>query len=131
MPNLTKKISKELFDNSSPLATASARFRLCFAFNLIDQSTYGDVKILAKIRNRFAHHVEVKDCRDQEIKGLVSSFSSPEPPGRVQQWAEGDASSRLRWKINDLVNAFHNGLNVILRDGPSSERPTSVNPPAA
>jgi hypothetical protein len=58
LPKLAKaKESDELLEGDRPLATLSARIKLCYRLGLIDGSLYGVLERLRAVRNACAHHL--------------------------------------------------------------------------
>ncbi len=65
-----------LFRTYAPLSTFSARIQVCFALKLIDRETRGELEILRKLRNEFAHEsgpIDFSDdrCHDR-LKQLIT-----------------------------------------------------------
>jgi len=65
---------KELFDiQGGPLSSLSNKAKLAYALGLIDKTTCDDLKIAHKIRNKFAHGLEI-DFTDSEVVKLVNGW---------------------------------------------------------
>jgi DNA-binding MltR family transcriptional regulator len=56
------------------LSTASARTDLCFCLGLIDRVTYTNAKIIAKVRNQFAHSTTPLDFNDDHVQDECSKL---------------------------------------------------------
>ncbi len=66
-----------LFDPFGPLASFSAKIKLSLALNLIDSYIYNDLETLRKLRNVFAHSVEVTRFDSQEVVPLTEKLEAP------------------------------------------------------
>jgi DNA-binding MltR family transcriptional regulator len=55
--SLTKSKLKNIFENTSPLATFSARIRLAYAFEVVSKIEHDDLNVIRNIRNEFAHNL--------------------------------------------------------------------------
>lgn len=55
----SKSSIKPLFDFFGPLSTFSAKVKICYAMDLIGKWMYGDLDIVRKLRNEFAHSAGV------------------------------------------------------------------------
>lgn len=62
-----KKIERELFMGSAPLASFSSRITLAFYLGLISKSCRRDLDSIREIRNKFGHDPEVISFRRQDI----------------------------------------------------------------
>ena len=76
---LTGKVSSGvdeafLFGNGI-LASAYAKINLLAGLEWIRNETYADLTMLRKIRNEFAHHVELKTFSDNPIRGYIESMT--------------------------------------------------------
>src|ERR1700730_13085802 len=65
-----KKELQRLMQPEGPLGTFGAKVLACYCLGLIGETIKSDLRIVAKIRNRFAHDL-LADFSDDQIKGLV------------------------------------------------------------
>jgi len=72
------KAADELLDDNRPLASFGARYHAARAIGLIDETAYGDLKQIGKIRDRFAHYHLALDFGDQEIVDRCRELSLSE-----------------------------------------------------
>lgn len=75
---LDNESSSKLLDGfNAPLGTFSARIKGCHALGLIEDVQAGDLEILRKIRNEFAHSWAAVELENQRIRSLVERLSYP------------------------------------------------------
>jgi DNA-binding MltR family transcriptional regulator len=59
----------DLFDGpTAPLGSYSGKIRVAHALGIVGPRSFKDLKLIGQIRNRFAHHLEVKDFADPKIR---------------------------------------------------------------
>ena len=90
LPALTPELRAELFQPTGPLGPAVTRYKLAFAMGLLGDRLFHDLKMLAKIRNIFAHELDVKDAHDPRIADRVKCFKSALQPSEdtPEKWIE-------------------------------------------
>ena len=101
-----------LFDNQGTLATASSRLVMAHALRWIDQSTYSELEFLRKIRNKFAHSVQVRHLSDDPVSGWLSSMKPVEKElvsliATAPHLKEGIASSELKLRPPNEFTSRH------------------------
>lgn len=69
-----KNVIDPLFSTFGPLASFSSKIRLAFALNMLDDWLYGDLRILKKLRNEFAHSFESADFGAQKVVSLTEKL---------------------------------------------------------
>lgn len=69
-----KEISNKLLNYPGPISTLSARADIAFCIGLLPKSTYEDVTIMKKIRNRFSHTRNPVDFNSKEIVSLCNKL---------------------------------------------------------
>ncbi|MET4041585.1 hypothetical protein [Bradyrhizobium sp. RT6a] len=52
---MSNKMQAKIFDSYGPLSHFSAKIDIAYIFELIDKTTYDDLRAIKDIRNRFAH----------------------------------------------------------------------------
>ncbi len=63
-----------LFDTFGPLASFSAKSRVAYALDLIDDSMCRDLELLRKLRNRFAHTTEQAEFDAPDVVKLTEKL---------------------------------------------------------
>lgn len=109
------KESGKLLAPDGPLGPFGARITACYCLGLIGKTVTSDLRLVAKIRNRFAHEVQI-DFPDQRIKSWCEALgwhrfsmgSMGQPPK--------DATTRDLFQVgvNQLVT-YLNGLVDLAR----------------
>jgi DNA-binding MltR family transcriptional regulator len=61
-----------------PLGSNGSRYQLCYCLGLITREQRDDLKIVAKIRNAFAHNFKSLDFEADPIRGYCASLKQPE-----------------------------------------------------
>lgn len=71
-----KGIAAEFFRPSGPLGNFGAKARMAYMMDIIKPELYKDLLIITKIRNEFAHKLEIKTFDDPVIRQWVKSLSA-------------------------------------------------------
>lgn len=72
------KRDEKLFNNNSPMSNFSAKISVCYYLGLISKYDYNILEKIRKIRNIFAHEIEIKKMDDsQAIKDLCNNLNIP------------------------------------------------------
>ncbi len=107
-----EKEALKLMQPEGPLGTFGAKVSTCYGLGLIGGTIKSDLRIVAKIRNRFAHDL-LANFADPQIKGWCSSLrwhkeSLGNPPD--------DATARDLFQVgvNQLVSHLHGLVGVAL-----------------
>lgn len=104
---------RELFDPGKAIGNFGTKIRLAYLCGLIDKSTCNDLRLLAKIRNKFAHEVNVKDFEEEPIKNWLDSMNIiQENKGLLLGFAKNNqglsaAAYVLENELSDYRNMFH------------------------
>jgi hypothetical protein len=93
VPGLSQNEQKDLFEGpTAPLGTFSGRMRVAHALGLVGEQSFADLRLIGRIRNRFAHKLEVTSFTDPEIAALCSKLQVAEfvflgetPPSEPRQ----------------------------------------------
>lgn len=92
MRPLSNTKAEDIFSGYGPLASFSAKTDIAYAFELIDDGVYADLRTIKSIRNAFAHAVETTHFHSDEIKKLIRRFEGwngrPDPMVQFKQRAE-------------------------------------------
>ncbi|WP_070963908.1 MltR family transcriptional regulator [Vibrio sonorensis] len=72
------KETKSLFSSTGALGALGVRNQIAYVIGLIDKTTYLDIRLIQKIRNKFAHsHLRI-DFSEPKVSGLASSLEIPQ-----------------------------------------------------
>lgn len=75
LPALSRKLDKDLFEGDrAPIGTLQAKIAMAEALAIIDADTAEDARIVAKIRNRFAHDLAVDSFDHEKVRDLVTNL---------------------------------------------------------
>lgn len=69
-----KRIIENLIEGGRPLSSFSSRIDLTFLIGLIGEKTHGDLNLIRKIRNEFAHKYIPITFEDPKIKSLCNQL---------------------------------------------------------
>jgi hypothetical protein len=89
------KVCESLLSFSGPIGAFGVRNQLAYALGLIDKPTYNDIKLIQKIRNKFAHVAKNQDFSDPIIAGYALSLEIPQWVGELED--EDPESERGRF----------------------------------
>ena len=84
MRPVSNRLAKRIFDRYGPLSTFAAKIDIAYAFGLLDETTFNDLRVIKEIRNKFAHSIEVTHFRSDEIDKLLRKLSNWEEPRDAQ-----------------------------------------------
>lgn len=103
-PALSNNEQKNLFRGpTAPLGSFSGKMRVAHAFGLIGPRSYADLKLIAKIRNRFAHDLQITNFSEPAI---IESCSKLQLADYVFSSQEIPHDPRGRF-LNSVVNIMH------------------------
>lgn len=89
-PGLNPALKKSMFDETTGMAgTLGKRLDLANALNAITPGTYSDGLLIGRIRNKFAHHLEVTSFEHPKVRDLVDNLQT----GRDILIDDGDGTS--------------------------------------
>ncbi len=71
MVPLSSEMKRRLFDGYGPLSYVANKIDLAFAFGLITQDLYSQLRVVNKIRTKFAHSPQTITFLDENILDLV------------------------------------------------------------
>lgn len=69
-----KRIADELFRQTGPLGPFATKIRVAYMLRIIHGTTYNDLLVISRIRNRFAHDVSLKSFDDQPIREWIKNM---------------------------------------------------------
>jgi hypothetical protein len=81
-----KKITDETFRSTGAFGAFETKIRLGRLIGLYGENAHNDLMVIKKIRNKFAHSIEVKDFESKQISDwsknfrLVERYTSTSPP---------------------------------------------------
>ena len=114
LPAMSEELSKKLFAENRPLHSASARFDLAEAIGLISGEFRREMRVFFKIRNLFAHNLEIRDANDERICGLTNSLtlSLNKDEKLKEEYRSWPQSGRLHWHSLFYAGQFLSQLNL-------------------
>jgi DNA-binding MltR family transcriptional regulator len=71
-----KKLLNELFHPSGPLGNFGTKITLVYMLGIVNEEVYRDLKVINKIRNCFAHRVDIKTLAQPPIKAWIESMGT-------------------------------------------------------
>ena len=92
-------VLRHLSEAGGPLGDAGVRVRVGFAIGLYDEDMFGDLKIIVKIRNAFAHEPGTHKFDDSPVQQFVNDLKLIEkyPTRPDKQFASLSGMSREDW----------------------------------
>lgn len=84
-----KRAAEKLFDGMGPLATFSQRIAVAYAFGFINKRQHGDLELIRRVRNYFAHHPAHGSFATEEVQGRVMKLSTYGKPSDGYNPAHG------------------------------------------
>jgi len=76
MRGLSNNKAEQIFGSHRPLYHLSPKIDIAYAFEVIDEDLYSDLRIIKDIRNKFAHREGPTDFRTPKVMELVRGFKS-------------------------------------------------------
>lgn len=78
-PGLRKqpKLMEPLFAGFGPLSTFSAKIKVSYGAELLQDWMASDLDIVRRIRNEFAHSLASRSFRDPEVSSMVEQLAGP------------------------------------------------------
>jgi DNA-binding MltR family transcriptional regulator len=118
---LSNNAHKDLFEGpTAPLGTFSGKICLTHAIGLIGAQSFSDLKLIATIRNRFAHRREVTSFSEPAIAALCSKLQLSDIAFTAE---EAPYNPRTRF-IKAVVNVMHFIYSKIVAGTELRELPT-------
>jgi DNA-binding MltR family transcriptional regulator len=75
--DISNNKAEQIFDSPlGPLYNFSSKIDIAYAFKVIDEDLYNDLRIIKDIRNKFAHPKGPTDFQTPKIKDFVQKFKS-------------------------------------------------------
>lgn len=120
-------VLRYLFEDAGPLGDAGVRVRLGFAIALYDEDMFGDLKLIVKIRNAFAHQPGVHYFDDPPIHNYVNDLKliekypkgpnkslAPLPGMGREDWLQGIMCSSGLIDLQPRRTRFLRSIEIIL-----------------
>lgn len=73
----SEHMDKKLIRGAGPLSSFSARIDLLFAFGLVEENVFKDLHLIRKIRNKFAHEIDIHTFGTEPIMSWVNELILP------------------------------------------------------
>jgi len=91
-----EQVKNQLFQPSGALGSYGVKIQLAYLLGWLPKETYDDLVTISKIRNRFAHVIEVKDFSDQKIAAWLQNLQgSRRLPEMIEQLRKEGHSGHL------------------------------------
>ena len=100
MPGLNSKLRKKLFDPDGLLGPLSAKIDIAKVLQSIDDDAAENMKLIASIRNRFAHDLRISSFDHSDISTRVRKLRTD------HLWKNLDAETAK--KMRDAVSGYTN-----------------------
>lgn len=71
----TEALCKELFHPSGPLGAFGSKIRLAQLVGFISETVARDIQLIAKIRNRFAHDMELRSFDEEPVSSFARELA--------------------------------------------------------
>ncbi len=118
-----------LFGYNSPVGTFVAKARLCYVLRLLSKTEFSALKLIAKIRNDFAHKVDcdfsskavnkhtralgklveiIDDGRQPDMAKIVEEYEAAEDAQFVFLMATGKLSHDLLYRLDEIADHTRN-----------------------
>jgi DNA-binding MltR family transcriptional regulator len=78
MRDISNRLAERLFSGYGPLGSFSAKIDVSYAFGLIGDDTFDDLKVIREIRNHFAHSLAVATFKTDEVIAMCKKFKKQE-----------------------------------------------------
>jgi DNA-binding MltR family transcriptional regulator len=96
MRHLSRDMKDRIFDGYGPLSTFAAKIDIAYALEIIPQEFYDSLRIINRVRVRFAHSKHFLSFQDPDISAMIDSLPSLD-------LAIADRQERYLKKIRDLT----------------------------
>ena len=121
----SKKVIDPLFEGFGPLATLSAKIKICYALDFLQKWVFEDLEIIRKLRNKLAHSTEAVQFGDPAVADLITKLKgadhavtnmpvppksgAKQPPAREQTQSTGSDSLALRERVRFIMTVSYIG----------------------
>ena len=97
---------RNIFDEpSAPLSNFSAKIEMGYLLNVFGTKAKEDLKLLNRIRNRFAHYLEVRDFDHPEVAGMCDQLQYPKYSMKTEV-SNGGRRERYAGTISHFISRF-------------------------
>jgi len=115
-----KKLLDEMFQPSGALGNFKTKINLVYVLRLINKEFYEDLCAVNKIRNYFAHKLEIKELEQTPIQSWIKGMHiyrtliamSKNPPKRDKAADFGKALMRL--ELDSMRNCFRSCVRLLI-----------------
>jgi DNA-binding MltR family transcriptional regulator len=115
MHHLSRDIKDRIFDGYGPLSNFAAKIAIAYALEIIPRELYDSLRIINKVRVRFAHSKHFLSFQDPEISAIIDSLPSLD-------LAIADRKERYLKKIGE-IKAYLEGITKPSQDEGAIESP--------
>lgn len=128
LPGLNSELRGRIFDTRGALSEFAAKIDMARALDLINSVYRNDCIIVARIRNRFAHNLDIQDFDHPEIAKLLMKLdyvtrimSDPDASYALSGTAREKFVTTILFLGGGLYNAL-NAMRMVEIDGPDSSQ---------
>ena len=82
---------QKLFDLNGPFSSFSNKILAAYTIGWIDSDVFRDTNLLRKIRNEFAHNINIMKFEDEKMKQFIREFKTPHR--YYSDWSELNAAA--------------------------------------
>lgn len=119
---LDEKAQRNLFDEPQALlSTFAVKVELGFLLNIYGQAVRDDLRTLARIRNRFAHYLEVRGFDHPEVADLCDKLAYP-AISMIGKARNGTRRERYAATVSHFIQRFALEATHDYRPAPSHHR---------
>jgi DNA-binding MltR family transcriptional regulator len=102
---------------TGPLGNFGTKIKLVYMLGMINEEIYQDLKLIHKIRNEFAHKVEIKQLDQHPISAWIKSMKVYQAVARLSKTLSPDGdSSSTGMTADKFVRAVLNADLTTMRD---------------
>jgi DNA-binding MltR family transcriptional regulator len=118
-----ERAQEELFNPSGPIGSLGTKIKIAYMLGLIDSDLYSDLRVVAKIRNEFAHSVRITSFDEPSIKNRIESLHGFREWKSLEQQQSAaltdpnaDSNAKLQAQIlRDDLSTWRDSFKLCLR----------------
>jgi len=120
-----RKVADDLLKPDGALGNFAVKIDVAFMFGLISKETRRDLRLIVRIRNSFAHRVEIRTFDDPPISSRIREMhiyevlialrdSKPFDPQKVEPFREKVKSQILRHEMETMRDSFRMCVRMLI-----------------
>jgi len=123
MRPLSNAIKDRLFKGYGPLESFSARIDIAYAFQVVDDKTYENMRAIKDVRNKFAHPTEELNFNSPIIREICKRFSTFDiEKGALRAFTDAISETLHTLQQQFTITDYARGLLDFLE--PDQEKPS-------